>query len=207
MMLGKRARPSMRRTTSMTGLTVDPINMDTSSLPLLDPSINDVMALRAHHHHVQNNINNNKQVSAGDVNVVDHGFFHHHLSRRNTVGGGDAITSNTEFEQKFMSSNVAPLKPRFNQRRNSGDFSVEAAAHFLRSCGLCKRWLAPGRDIFMYRGDAAFCTLECRHQQIQQDEKKEKCSWASKKEIPLAVVAATVAGSESSNNGETVAAA
>ncbi|KAI3930676.1 hypothetical protein MKX01_037122 [Papaver californicum] len=206
MLLGKRARPSMRRTTSMTGLTVHPINMETS-LPPLDPSINDVMVLRAHHHHVQNNINSNKQVSLGmgDVNIIDHGFVHHHLSRRNTVGGGDDITTNTEFEQKFMSSNVAsPPKPRFNQRRNSGDFSVEAA-HFLRSCGLCKSRLAPGRDIFMYRGDTAFCSLECRQQQIQQDEKKEKCSWISKKEIPSVV--ATVAGPESLNNGETVAAA
>ncbi|KAL7131522.1 hypothetical protein ABFS83_12G009000 [Erythranthe nasuta] len=47
-------------------------------------------------------------------------------------------------------------------------------ADFLRSCGLCNRRLAPRRDIYMYRGDTAFCSLECREQQIKQDERKER---------------------------------
>ncbi|KAK9930583.1 hypothetical protein M0R45_027618 [Rubus argutus] len=41
-----------------------------------------------------------------------------------------------------------PHPPR-NLRRNSADF-VETP-HFLRACGLCKRRLVPGRDIYMYR--------------------------------------------------------
>ncbi|KAL5703918.1 hypothetical protein ACHQM5_022411 [Ranunculus cassubicifolius] len=59
-------------------------------------------------------------------------------------------------------------------RRSSADFYEPA--HFLRTCGLCNRRLAPGRDIFMYRGDTAFCSSECRQQQMNQDERKEKCS-------------------------------
>ncbi|KAF1892301.1 hypothetical protein Lal_00010765 [Lupinus albus] len=52
--------------------------------------------------------------------------------------------------------------------------------HFLRTCCLCKTHLTPGRDIYMYRGDTAFCSLECREHQIRQDHRKWKM--ASKKE-------------------------
>ncbi|KAJ4953555.1 hypothetical protein NE237_030387 [Protea cynaroides] len=45
---------------------------------------------------------------------------------------------------------------------------------FLSSCHLCRKKLH-GRDIYMYRGEKAFCSTECRYQQIVTDEKKEKC--------------------------------
>ncbi|MCO5549169.1 hypothetical protein L7F22_002636 [Adiantum nelumboides] len=41
---------------------------------------------------------------------------------------------------------------------------------FLENCFLCKRRLKHERDIFIYRGDAAFCTEECRQRQILKDE-------------------------------------
>ncbi|KAH7850702.1 hypothetical protein Vadar_001784 [Vaccinium darrowii] len=44
------------------------------------------------------------------------------------------------------------------------------------------RRLGPGCDIYMYRGDRAFCSEKCRKEQMIQDE----CSFASKKEAPLA---------------------
>jgi len=47
-------------------------------------------------------------------------------------------------------------------------------AHFLDACRLCNRRLGHGRDIYMYRGDNAFCSVECREQQIAMDERKEK---------------------------------
>lgn len=47
----------------------------------------------------------------------------------------------------------------------------EVAAHFLQTCLLCKRSLGLGTDIYMYRGDSAFCSAECRHEQILIDEK------------------------------------
>lgn len=50
------------------------------------------------------------------------------------------------------------------------------AADFLQTCFLCKRCLGPDTDIYMYRGDAAFCSVECRHEQIVIDEHTEKCS-------------------------------
>ncbi|KAF3782442.1 hypothetical protein EJ110_NYTH34300 [Nymphaea thermarum] len=47
------------------------------------------------------------------------------------------------------------------------------------------------------KGDTAYCSLECRQQQMNIDEKKEKCSMTSMKKE------AAPAGSESSGKGET----
>ncbi|CAN8318493.1 unnamed protein product [Cochlearia groenlandica] len=46
--------------------------------------------------------------------------------------------------------------------------------HFLESCSLCRKSLGRNTDIFMYRGDKAFCSKECREEQIVSDEAKEK---------------------------------
>ncbi|KAJ6327214.1 hypothetical protein OIU78_014152 [Salix suchowensis] len=46
--------------------------------------------------------------------------------------------------------------------------------HFLEACFLCKKPLGDNRDIFMYRGDMPFCSEECRQEQIDIDEAKEK---------------------------------
>ncbi|XP_019156164.1 PREDICTED: uncharacterized protein LOC109152927 [Ipomoea nil] len=46
-------------------------------------------------------------------------------------------------------------------------------SHFLDSCFLCRKPL-DNRDIFMYRGDTPFCSEECRQEQIDMDESKEK---------------------------------
>lgn len=43
---------------------------------------------------------------------------------------------------------------------------------FLDVCFLCKRRLRHERDIFIYRGDTAFCSEECRHRQIVNDERR-----------------------------------
>lgn len=55
-----------------------------------------------------------------------------------------------------------------------GDFAGAPAIDFLSSCNLCKKQLH-GKDIYMYRGDKAFCSSECRYSQIVTDERKEKC--------------------------------
>jgi endogenous inhibitor of DNA gyrase (YacG/DUF329 family) len=45
--------------------------------------------------------------------------------------------------------------------------------YFLDSCSLCKKPLSKNKDIFMYRGDAPFCSEECRQEQIEIDQEKE----------------------------------
>ncbi|CAL9763688.1 unnamed protein product [Musa acuminata subsp. burmannicoides] len=59
---------------------------------------------------------------------------------------------------------------------NSSSFS---ASHFLERCYLCRRRLQQGNDIYMYRGDRAFCSVECRNRQIFMDEengRRDNCS-------------------------------
>ncbi|XP_010273868.1 PREDICTED: uncharacterized protein LOC104609291 [Nelumbo nucifera] len=58
--------------------------------------------------------------------------------------------------------------------RCTGDIPVIPTSDFLSSCYLCRKKLH-GKDIYMYRGEKAFCSLECRYRQIEIDEYKEKC--------------------------------
>lgn len=53
-------------------------------------------------------------------------------------------------------------------------WSDTLAVDFLNRCCLCRRRLLLGKDIFMYRGDQAFCSMECRYKQIVVDERKER---------------------------------
>jgi hypothetical protein len=54
--------------------------------------------------------------------------------------------------------------------RSYSNVPVFPVAHFLSACYLCKRQLSRGKDIYMYRGDKAFCSVECRSQQILMDD-------------------------------------
>ncbi|KAL8141436.1 hypothetical protein V2J09_007457, partial [Rumex salicifolius] len=46
--------------------------------------------------------------------------------------------------------------------------------NFLESCFMCQKPLGVNRDIFMYMGITAFCSEECRQEQIEIDEAKER---------------------------------
>ncbi|XP_009362022.2 FCS-Like Zinc finger 14 [Pyrus x bretschneideri] len=48
------------------------------------------------------------------------------------------------------------------------------ASDFLSCCYLCKK-LLHGLDIFMYRGEKAFCSAECRDKHMRSDDHKDKC--------------------------------
>ncbi|XWS41533.1 hypothetical protein CRYUN_Cryun17cG0089900 [Craigia yunnanensis] len=159
MLLGKRSRQPIKRTTSMTGITVDVSNVEDVQEPIIsDPP-------------PQNPLHEFPNGSFG-------------------------------YDQRFLAM-VSPRNPA-SGRSGSTNHVVETAP-FLRSCCLCKRRLAPGRDIYMYRGDTAFCSLECREQQMKQDERKEKLNVvASKKEDRHASSTTT---SKASTKTEPVAAA
>ncbi|KAK4859489.1 hypothetical protein QYF36_006270 [Acer negundo] len=159
MLLGKRPRLPMKRTTSMNEITFDLGETTPASQPS-DHNINNPF----------NATNRQKQGGSG--------------------GGGDGGLEG--LDQRFLST----VSPRSNHRRHSVDF--QDTTHFLRACCLCKRKLVPGRDIYMYRGDSAFCSSECRQQQMNQDERKEKYS---------VVASNKKAASPAAAKGETVAAA
>ncbi|KAK6128076.1 hypothetical protein DH2020_038181 [Rehmannia glutinosa] len=44
---------------------------------------------------------------------------------------------------------------------------------YLKSCHLCHKQLSLDKEIYMYRGDLGFCSVECRDRQIYLDESKE----------------------------------
>lgn len=136
MLLGKRARPTMRRTTSMSSLGSD-------SCLELNPK--------------------EKQRPSQDCSSI----------KGMTLGEtaqGQAVAMGVPIKKGIWWPLNGFAFPRPNRRKNS------EPAHFLHACFLCKRRLVPGRDIYMYRGDSAFCSIECRHQQIVLDERKEKRS-------------------------------
>ncbi|XVF10953.1 hypothetical protein REPUB_Repub07fG0227700 [Reevesia pubescens] len=91
------------------------------------------------------------------------GFFSRHLcySRRSSL---------RNLSSSFSSSSSPRSPARFYDAR----FEDIHQPHFLDSCFLCKKPLGGNRDIFMYRGDTPFCSEECRQEQIEIDEAKEK---------------------------------
>ncbi|KAJ1406819.1 Zf-FLZ domain [Sesbania bispinosa] len=138
MLLGKRPRPPIKRTTSLSEITFD-LNTAMDEDPF-----------------------NNRHGPGGAVVGP--------CPRSNRPPGG--------FNGSDQSRILATVSPR-----NSSDLTLVHTPDFLRVCFLCKRRLVPGRDIYMYRGDSAFCSLECRQQQMNQDERKDKRCVASKKQV------------------------
>ncbi|KAE8683501.1 MATE efflux family protein 5-like [Hibiscus syriacus] len=71
---------------------------------------------------------------------------------------------------------------------SSSPSSCSSLPSFLERCFLCKKKLLPGKDIYMYKGDRGFCSVECRCRQIFMDEEetvnKEKFCLDSRKMKP-----------------------
>ncbi|XP_006661172.2 FCS-Like Zinc finger 6 [Oryza brachyantha] len=121
-------------------------------------------------------------------------------------GGGGRGGGGGAPGQDWLAAYRARAAPaRAGIRRNSADYCAVETAAFLRACGLCRRRLGPGRDTFMYKGEAAFCSLECRQQHMTQEEWNDKCAvlTSRKKEAP----ANGRARSSKATTGGTVAAA
>ncbi|WVZ24316.1 hypothetical protein V8G54_002860 [Vigna mungo] len=57
--------------------------------------------------------------------------------------------------------------------RKPNQYSIPQDFCFLKTCNLCNKQLSPDKDIYMYRGDQGFCSVECRNRQIVLDEMKE----------------------------------
>ncbi|KAM7513651.1 hypothetical protein LguiA_003234 [Lonicera macranthoides] len=105
--------PQIKRTTSMTGITIDMSDVD-SPLP-------------------QKSIFNNP-----------------------------VVVATSEYDDRP----IAMVSPRHRK-------PIIAEDNFLTTCGRCRRRLSHGHDIYMYRGDTAFCSVECREEQMKHDERKE----------------------------------
>ncbi|XP_021765739.1 M-phase inducer phosphatase-like [Chenopodium quinoa] len=76
--------------------------------------------------------------------------------------------------RNITSLSSSPVSSPRSGRLFDARFEELHSPHFLESCFLCKKPLGGNRDIFMYRGDTPFCSEECRQEQIDIDEAKEK---------------------------------
>ncbi|WCJ23804.1 hypothetical protein M5689_005808 [Euphorbia peplus] len=56
----------------------------------------------------------------------------------------------------------------------SSDGSGFSSENFLSCCFGCKKNLGHGKDIYMYRGEKAFCSRECRYQEMVLEEEMNK---------------------------------
>ncbi|XP_062150318.1 FCS-Like Zinc finger 15 [Alnus glutinosa] len=95
----------------------------------------------------------------------------------------------------FLSKPSPSLPP--SSRKNL--HSPSTGPTFLDQCFLCDQKLLPGKDIYMYKGDRAFCSVECRCRQIFLDEeeslRKDHCSLAAIK--PMATSSSSSSSSSS----------
>ncbi|XP_050372705.1 FCS-Like Zinc finger 8-like [Argentina anserina] len=64
---------------------------------------------------------------------------------------------------------VPELSP--SRQENSSSYPSES---FLGFCYRCKKNLGQGKDIYMYRGEKAFCSSECRYQEMVLEEEEEE---------------------------------
>ncbi|KAF5736880.1 hypothetical protein HS088_TW14G01035 [Tripterygium wilfordii] len=65
---------------------------------------------------------------------------------------------------------VAGFPASRNEDGFLGDPASYPSQNFLSSCYGCKKNLGLGKDIYMYRGEKAFCSLECRYQEMLLEE-------------------------------------
>ncbi|KAF7153470.1 hypothetical protein RHSIM_Rhsim01G0273400 [Rhododendron simsii] len=61
------------------------------------------------------------------------------------------------------------MKKEYNSVSEKSNFPPES---FLSFCYTCKKNLEQGKDIYIYRGEKAFCSSECRGQEMLFDELK-----------------------------------
>ncbi|KAL2456450.1 Protein of unknown function (DUF581) [Abeliophyllum distichum] len=84
----------------------------------------------------------------------------------------------------FRIKGTRPSVFHISSMEKSGVLTSFPASDFLSSCHLCHKKLH-GKDIYMYRGEKAFCSTECRDKQIVTDERKEKCSYEASRSVDV----------------------
>ncbi|CAI9779748.1 unnamed protein product [Fraxinus pennsylvanica] len=103
------------------------------------------------------------------------------------------------------SSPITPPSPcGFSRRKTLSN------SDFLDHCFLCKQKLLPDKDIYMYKGDIAFCSVECRWRQIFMDEeetvkknRRDNCSLdAIKLRLPSSSSSSSSSSSATNRSGK-----
>ncbi|WOK96763.1 hypothetical protein Cni_G05470 [Canna indica] len=74
------------------------------------------------------------------------------------------------------SSSSSPSARKPSPTTSAHDEDLEdlgTSLEFLNACGVCRRPLRSGHDIYIYRGESAFCSNECREKHMKRDIKKK----------------------------------
>ncbi|MQM14894.1 hypothetical protein Taro_047826 [Colocasia esculenta] len=69
---------------------------------------------------------------------------------------------------------ASPLRPHGGVTFSLETLCEEEHSHVLDACFLCRRPLRSSSEVFMYRGDTPFCSDDCRQEQIELDEARER---------------------------------
>ncbi|KAL9231232.1 hypothetical protein vseg_006485 [Gypsophila vaccaria] len=112
-----------------------------------------------------NNKNNKKKEEEEEEEEEEEARRHVMMRRRNSLRNISCLSPTSV----ITPSGAAGYDARFEDA-----FNTPTPPHFLHSCALCHKPLSSNRDIFMYRGDTPFCSEECRQEQIDIDDAKEK---------------------------------
>ncbi|XP_040999047.1 FCS-Like Zinc finger 17-like [Juglans microcarpa x Juglans regia] len=67
---------------------------------------------------------------------------------------------------------ISKSQPTSEARDHVQTKSLEYS-RFLKTCRLCSKKLSPRKDVYMYRGDQGFCSVECRDSEVVLDEMRE----------------------------------
>ncbi|XP_024365466.1 uncharacterized protein [Physcomitrium patens] len=106
----------------------------------------------------------------------------HHQEVRPILGWMEQDTLKVDRRDTFL---LAASPARGSLVVGDDTAALTATTHFLDECSFCKRHLPEDKDIFMYRGDKAFCSVECRSQQMLMDERSKNCSSSALKRGPV----------------------
>lgn len=117
-------------------------------------------------YHIPNKTITKVYYDGGEGGILTHGYYN--------------INNNTN------TNNDGGVR-RFPQTHNlieDDDEPSYATSDFLSTCHLCRKNLH-GQDIYMYRGEKAFCSTDCRSRQISMDERKERCRSEASRSVEL----------------------
>ncbi|KAF5466281.1 hypothetical protein F2P56_016222 [Juglans regia] len=99
------------------------------------------------------------------------GYAGHKSSEKNSSAVGLRILIQISQDE----SNIF-LKSAFRSQPTSQSHHLRTKppeSCFLKTCQLCNKKLSLDKDVYMYRGDQGFCSIECRNRQIVLDEIRE----------------------------------
>ncbi|OIW21736.1 hypothetical protein TanjilG_09073 [Lupinus angustifolius] len=105
----------------------------------------------------------NKTITKVYYDGVEDGIMRHIINNNNNVG---------VFRRTPTTPIIVEDEPSF------------PTSDFLRSCHLCRKKLH-GQDIYIYRGEKAFCSMECRSRQIMMEEHNEVCRSEASRSVDL----------------------